>query len=91
MSKGNSDIVSRRRRKHYRRNAKAPLLREPALRPTHVDKAGDSLAKEKIKVIVSDQRMPPISGVKFLREVKEQYPDVLRILFYGIYGFSAKA
>ena len=55
----------------------------------HLAEAREILAKEKIKVIVSDQRMPDISGVKFLREVKEKYPDILRVLFTGYTDFSA--
>ncbi len=39
------------------------------------------LAKEKIKVVLSDQRMPDITGVEFLHRVKLQYPDIVRILF----------
>ena len=38
---------------------------------TSPDKAREALAKEKIKVVVSDYRMPDISCVKFLREVKD--------------------
>jgi signal transduction histidine kinase len=41
------------------------------------------LAKEKIKVVLSDYRMPTITGVQFLKHVKEQYPDTVRILFTG--------
>src|SRR3989338_6089294 len=67
------------------------FMREPfgIFATIHVDKAREALAKEKIKVVVSDQRMPDISGVKFLREVKEKYPDVIRILFTGYTDFSA--
>src|SRR5271155_2657101 len=39
------------------------------------------IAREKIKVVLSDQRMPDISGVEFLHNVKTQYPDIVRILF----------
>lgn len=53
------------------------------------DKAREALAKEKIKVVVSDYRMPEISGVEFLREVKEKYPNVVKILFTGYTDFSA--
>ena len=56
---------------------------------THVAEAREILAKEKIKVVVSDQRMPEIAGVKFLREVKEKYPNVVKILFTGYTDFSA--
>ena len=51
--------------------------------------AREALAAEKIKVVVSDYRMPDISGIKFLREVKEQYPDKVKILFTGYTDFSA--
>ncbi len=53
------------------------------------DQARDILSKEKIKVVVSDQRMPEIQGIKFLQEVKEKYPDAVRILFTGYTDFSA--
>lgn len=43
------------------------------------------LAKESIQVVMSDQRMPEISGVAFLSTVKVKYPKVIRILFTG-YG-----
>ncbi len=36
-----------------------------------------------IKVVLSDQRMPDISGVEFLRQVKEKKPAITRILFTG--------
>ncbi|MBU4334490.1 MAG: response regulator [Candidatus Omnitrophica bacterium] len=41
------------------------------------------LEKEKIKLVMSDQRMPDITGVEFLKQVKEKYPDVMRILITG--------
>jgi signal transduction histidine kinase len=39
------------------------------------------IAREKIKVVLSDLRMPDISGVEFLRRIKLQYPNTVRILF----------
>lgn len=53
------------------------------------DQAKEILCKEKIKVVVSDQRMPEIQGVKFLQEVKKQNPGIIRILFTGYTDFSA--
>lgn len=41
------------------------------------------LEKEQIKLVMSDQRMPDITGVEFLKEVKRLYPDVVRILITG--------
>jgi signal transduction histidine kinase len=65
--------------------------REPygIIATSSLDKARAVLIEEKIKVVVSDYRMPEISGVKFLREVKEMYPDVVKILFTGYTDFSA--
>jgi len=56
---------------------------------TSAEQAKEILGKEKIKVLVSDQRMPQIEGVKFLREMKQSYPNVIRILFTGYTDFSA--
>lgn len=36
-----------------------------------------------VKVVLSDNRMPGISGVDFLRLVKEKKPEAVRILFTG--------
>ncbi|MFC1754596.1 ATP-binding protein [Thermoproteota archaeon] len=41
------------------------------------------IGEENVKVVMSDQRMPTISGVDFLKKVKERHPDVIRILFTG--------
>jgi response regulator RpfG family c-di-GMP phosphodiesterase len=43
----------------------------------------DLLAEHKIGVIVSDQRMPHMTGVEFLRKVKELYPRTLRVVLSG--------
>lgn len=46
--------------------------------------AGLALLREKeIQVVVSDQRMPEMSGTQFLHAVKERYPDTLRIVLSG--------
>ncbi len=50
------------------------------------DKATDAfalLARQPVDVILSDQRMPGMSGVEFLRRVKESYPDTVRIVLSG--------
>jgi len=54
-----------------------------------VSEAREALAKYKIKVVVSDYRMPDISGTQFLQEVKGLYPDTVKILFTGYTDFSA--
>ncbi|WP_367849242.1 EAL domain-containing protein [Rhodoferax sp. WC2427] len=41
------------------------------------------LAENAVDVIVSDQRMPGMTGVEFLRRAKELYPDTVRIVLSG--------
>lgn len=43
----------------------------------------DELARNPVDVIVSDQRMPDMSGVEFLRQAKELYPDTVRMVLSG--------
>lgn len=43
----------------------------------------DELARHRVDVIVSDQRMPDMSGVEFLRQAKELYPDTVRMVLSG--------
>ncbi len=41
------------------------------------------LAKHEVGIIISDQRMPHMVGVEFLRKVKMLYPKTLRIVLSG--------
>ena len=41
------------------------------------------LAHNEVGVILSDQRMPEMSGVEFLSRVKELYPDTVRMVLSG--------
>jgi EAL domain-containing protein (putative c-di-GMP-specific phosphodiesterase class I) len=41
------------------------------------------LAVNQVQVIISDQRMPGMSGTEFLNTVKELYPDTVRIILSG--------
>jgi diguanylate cyclase (GGDEF)-like protein len=41
------------------------------------------LAEHAVDVIVSDQRMPGMTGVEFLRTVRQLYPDTVRIVLSG--------
>ena len=67
------------------------FMREPyeIFATTKVADARAALAKYKIKVVFSDYRMPDISGTQFLQEVKEHYPDTVKVLFTGYTDFSA--
>jgi len=41
------------------------------------------LATEKVDLVISDMRMPVMSGAQFLAQVKQHYPDTVRILLTG--------
>ena len=43
----------------------------------------DILNREPVHVVVSDYRMPGMSGVEFLRAVKERWPRIQRVLLTG--------
>jgi diguanylate cyclase (GGDEF)-like protein/PAS domain S-box-containing protein len=43
----------------------------------------DQLAINPVSVVISDQRMPGISGIEFLSRVKALYPEVVRIIVTG--------
>lgn len=53
------------------------------LKATHAAAALDLLAQNPVGVIISDQRMPEMSGVEFLRRVKRLYPDTVRMVLSG--------
>ncbi|WP_298437002.1 HD domain-containing phosphohydrolase [Geobacter sp.] len=47
------------------------------------------LANDNVGLIVSDQRMPGVTGVQFLEQAKEMVPDALRIMLTGYADISA--
>ncbi len=47
------------------------------------DEAMAILADEWIQIVLSDQRMPGMSGIDFLQEVRERFPDVIRMIVSG--------
>ncbi len=62
------------------------LLRQDGYRilaTTDPSEAFDLLAQNRIQVVVSDQRMPLMSGTEFLSRVKDLYPETIRIVLSG--------
>ena len=41
------------------------------------------MEREFVQVVLSDQRMPETTGIEFLKEVRERWPDVVRIIISG--------
>ena len=56
---------------------------------TSTQQALEVITREPIKVVLSDQRMPNMNGVEFLRRVKEKKPDIVRILFTAYSDLTA--
>jgi two-component system, NtrC family, response regulator HupR/HoxA len=48
-----------------------------------VSEARRILEIEWVQIILCDQRMPEISGVEFLKQVREQWPEVIRMIISG--------
>jgi len=43
----------------------------------------DKLAQEKIDIVISDIRMPRMSGIELLREIRKEYPMIHVIMLTG--------
>ena len=62
------------------------------------------LEKQPVSLVMSDQRMPKMTGVELLKRAKKQWPDTIRIMLtgytdiqtqmatteVGVYGFLLK-
>lgn len=53
------------------------------------DEAMSILEKKPIEIIITDQRMPNMTGIEFLEKVVKKYPDPVRILLTGYTDLSA--
>jgi DNA-binding NtrC family response regulator len=53
------------------------------LTATSPSAAFEHLAKNTVQVILSDQRMPEMSGTEFFSRVRQLYPDTIRIVLTG--------
>ncbi len=50
---------------------------------SHGQEALEILSKTKTQVVVTDQRMPEMSGVDLLSAVRERHPDIVRMMLTG--------
>lgn len=53
------------------------------LTASDADEARVKMERFDISVILCDQRMPGLTGVLFLKEVRERWPDTVRIVISG--------
>jgi DNA-binding NtrC family response regulator len=53
------------------------------LTATCAEEALDILAREDVQVIISDERMPGMSGTELLSKVSQTHPETVRILLSG--------
>jgi diguanylate cyclase (GGDEF)-like protein/PAS domain S-box-containing protein len=73
-------------------NALTRTLRRDGYRiltATCAEEALDLLGREEVDVIVSDQRMPGISGTELLSKVKDMHPETVRMVLSGYTDLSA--
>lgn len=49
----------------------------------------DIMSKNKVDLIIADQRMPQMTGIELLREVKRLYPDTVRMVLTGYADINA--
>ena len=70
---------------HVRRALRRVLRRSRCrlLDASEANAALEILARESVQVVVSDYRMPGMTGVEFLRVVKERWPRIQRVLLTG--------
>lgn len=59
------------------------------LRATSGTEALELLAENEVGVILSDQRMPDMSGIEFLSEARKRWPDTVRIMLSGYTELSS--
>jgi DNA-binding NtrC family response regulator len=53
------------------------------------DEAREVLRQQPIHAIMTDQRMPEMTGVELLTEVREEWPDAIRMVFTGYSDIKA--
>src|SRR5439155_23009417 len=56
---------------------------------THAEEALKMLQNEEVNIVMTDQRMPEMTGVEFLRQVRGEHPDAIRLLFTGYADIKA--
>ncbi len=53
------------------------------LRASGAAQAVELMRQNEVHIIMTDQRMPDVTGVEMLQKIKTQYPEAIRMLFTG--------
>src|SRR5690554_8010100 len=53
-----------------------------------VEEALKLIATHNVQVVMTDQRMPKMSGIEFLAELRQEHPEIVRVLFTGYSNIS---
>ncbi len=71
-------------------DAIARLLRKDyhVLTASSVSVARQIIAEESVEVVMTDQRMPEMTGIEFLSELRRTHPHIVRVLFTGYSNIS---
>src|SRR5437016_4256295 len=56
---------------------------------TRASEAIKILEEQEVHVVMTDQRMPEMTGVEFLRRIRGDHPDAIRLLFTGYADIKA--
>jgi signal transduction histidine kinase len=56
---------------------------------TRASEGLEILEREPVDIVMTDQRMPEMTGVEFLRRLRETYPDTTRLLFTAYSDINA--
>ena len=56
---------------------------------TNAEEGFAIMEKERIQVVLSDQRMPGMTGVDFFSRIKNKYPDALKLILTGYTDIEA--
>jgi response regulator RpfG family c-di-GMP phosphodiesterase len=76
--------------RHNLTSFKATYRRNFSVHTAESAKEGLKILEEKeIHVVLSDQRMPEMTGVEFFKIIKEEYPEPIRILITGYSDIEA--
>ena len=76
---------------HVTEGLKRALRKEPyeILTASSAQEAFEILARAPVDIVISDERMPGMSGSEFIAAVRQKYPDTIRMILTGHASLNA--